>query len=656
MAYFDVVKDIDGKNYLAFENPKNDDPKRIGNRFDDFEILQKLGEGAFGKVFKVCSKLNNKIYAMKKLNIKELREDNPKAYQLALNETEFLSRLTNIANQPHIIKYYRHFVEGDFLYIVIEFIENGDMENYIETHKRIGQHIPEEQLWSIFLQCMEGLAFVHEKGVIHRDIKPANLLVDNNMNVKLGDFGVSAVKINNNDEGNQYLNGIYDFSKAPDEMRSHGTYVGTRPYMAKEILEENEYDQKVDVYAMGVSFFEMCYYHLPKRCRKKRDAYGNYTFIFEKIEEPGDANVHYSQELINIINLMLEEDKNKRQTSQFIYDLIKKEFSKKFTNDSSIDAITRCLYSFKELSKYYLNLPKPGKQIKPVTQAFIKCLNAFTQASLKDWFDSIKTFKEVLCTESSKFDITKEIEPKIFLAFLLHTLHNEDNGNIREQNKNNQYYINSGEEQAKTSKEEMLIYFGNEFLPQFNSYISKKFLGLMKTKNICGICKINTYSFDSSFFITFDLEKILTVGQNIMVGGLDIQKCFYFQNNYNKMTEKYCSKCLQRTNHIEFKQFYSCPELLIIYIQRGIDYTIRNPVLFPQMLNLNNYVESGGKMFRLAGCINRNHDTTKFYSIVNFNNSYYRCEGSYIKTINPNEVFMDLKGEMIMVFYEAINN
>ena len=111
-----------------------------------------------------------------------------------------------------IFYYYRHFVEGDFLYIVIEFIENGDMENYIETHKRIGQHIPEEQLWSIFLQCMEGLAFVHEKGVIHRDIKPANLLVDNNMNVKLGDFGVSAVKINNNDEGNQYLNGIYDFS------------------------------------------------------------------------------------------------------------------------------------------------------------------------------------------------------------------------------------------------------------------------------------------------------------------------------------------------------------------------------------------------------------------------------------------------------------
>ena len=196
---------------------------------------------------------------MKKLNIEKLRNDSMKAFQLALNETSFLEGLSH----PRIIKYYKNFYEGNFLYLIIEFVENGDMKGYIEANKIFSKHIPEEDLWNIFLQCMEALSYVHSMGVIHRDIKPANILVTNNMAIKLGDFGVSALK--NKGEDDQYINANYNMFKNQSEMQDHGTFVGTRPYMAKEMLDENEYDQKVDVYSMGVSFFEMCYYHIPKK-------------------------------------------------------------------------------------------------------------------------------------------------------------------------------------------------------------------------------------------------------------------------------------------------------------------------------------------------------------------------------------------------------
>ncbi len=648
MSFFDVIRDIDGKTFLALENKVHEEPNRIGSRFDDFEILQKLGEGAFGKVFKVCSKLNNKIYAMKQLNIRELRDENPKAYQLTLNETAFLSELTNSSNQTNIIKYYKHFVEGDYLYIIIEFIENGDMEGFIEAHQKIGQHIPEEELWNIFLQCMKGLAYVHKMGVIHRDIKPANLLMDNNMTIKLGDFGVSAVKIN--DESTQYTNANYNFNKAADEMQYHGTVVGTRPYMAKELIEQNEYDQKVDVYAMGVSFFQMCYYHVPKTVKRQRDAHGNYEYVFVKVEEPGDADVHYSKELLDIINLMLEEDKNKRQTSQYFLELIKKEFSKKYTSNTSIDAIMRCLYSFKDLTKYYLSLKN---QLKPVTKAYVACLNSFTKATLKDWFDSIKYFRELLSTQNTKFDKAKEIDPKSVFAFLIHKLHNELNDVVSQNNKMNQYFMNSGEEKAITSPSEMLISFGNEFLSKFNSFVSHKFLGLMKITEICSMCNLMTYSFNSYFLVPFDLEKLRN--QNMLAGPINLEQSFFIQNNSIKMNEKYCIKCLTQTNHNRYKQFYSVPDFLVISVQRGIDYSCKFPVLFNEFMDLSNCVESGGKRFKFVGCVNRNYVNEKYYSVFSFNNAYFKCEGLDIKkVINPSEVFGDSKGELIMIFYEAI--
>lgn len=347
---------------------------------------------------------------------------------------------------------------------------------------------------------------------------------------------------------------------------------------------------------------------------------------------------------------MLEEDKDKRKDSKFFLDMIKKEFSKKYRSNSSIDAIMRCLYSFKDLTSYYQNL-KAYLDRMPITKAYINCLNSFTKQNLQCWFDSIKYFREILCTENTKFDKSKEIDPKLVLAFLIHQMHNEINDNISQNRIMNQHYINSGEEIVKVSKEEMLYIFTNKLLPKFNSYISRKLLGFMKTTNICSMCNIKTYSFIGTFLISFDLEKM----QKVMNVPLDIEKCFYFQNNYKNLIQKFCTKCLTQTNQAQFKQFYSAPDLLIILFQRGIDYSQKIPVSIKEVIDLSQLIESGGKKYKLVGFINRNSDTGKYYSIINFNNKYFKCEDNGVNGINPSNLFNDQKGELVMVFYEALN-
>ena len=644
MSNFDTINGVDGKEYLVFDSSELYDDSQIGDKSDDFEILRKLGEGAFGKVFKVRSKINNKVYAMKQLNVKAIKEDNLKAYQLTLNETSFLEGLSH----PHIIKYYKKFQEGDFLYIIIEFVANGDINGFIEAHKRFNKHIAEEELWNIFYQCMGALNYVHSLGVIHRDIKPANLLMDNNNIVKLGDFGVSALK--NKDENNQYLNGQYCPFKNKENMQYGGTFVGTQNYMAKEIMDKNDYDQKVDVYSMGVSFYEMCYFHIPKKVKREHGPNGDIIYSFEKIERPEDKNVHYSKELLNIIELMLEEDKNKRKTSKEILEMIKAEYSKKYEKNSSIDSIVRCLYSFTPLTNNFLNIPSFQYMNKPITKAYIECLQSVTKPSLLAWVNSIQYFRQTLCAENPKLEGTKEIDPRFVFAFFIKELHKELN-NPQQINVKNKHLIVSGEEASKTSKVEVMLKFVNDLSSKFNSIISNSFLGLMKLTNVCNQCKITTYSFNSFFFVTFNLENLL---KNKKMLELNLQEQFVNQKNFPTTNSLYCSKCLAKTLHICYKEYYSLPNLLIISIQRGITYNYKTPINIFQTLDLTNSVELRycKKIYNLVSLLGRTiiNGNEAFFSIFRIGNQWFHSIGTNIKEINFPSNYNSF-GDIIMLFY-----
>ena len=630
MKEIEEIKDINGKAYLSIGIKQEEEKKNIGNKFEDFEFLKELGRGNFGKVLKVSSKLNNKVYAMKIVDLEKLNNpENERAYQLALNESKFLTDLSH----PHIIKYYKSFKEGDYLYLIVENAENGDLADFMDAHKKSWNPISEEVLWSIFLQCMKGLAYVHKMGVIHRDIKLGNILMDNNMNIKIGDFGVSAVKKNKgeiNDNPNvKYLNASY--------MQYGKTYVVSKGYEPKEMREMREYDQKIDVYSMGVSFHELCFFRKPKKNGDINN--GN--------------NANYSEEMINIIKEMIEEDKEKRQSSEYFLEKIRNEFDKRYNRNTSIDAIVRCLFTFNDITTYFKNLNEDEIKDKPLTKAFKNCLINFTEKKICLYTDSIKYFREILCIENKKFDKTKEIDPKLVLDFLIMRLHNEMNINISLDNKANNYFIKSGEEKARTSKEEMLFIFQNKFLSLLNSYLSQKMMGLSKNVYICEKCKMKTYSFCGYFFVTIDLPNIIRYIPP------DIEHYFYIINKAYIYEEKYCTKCLVRTEHKKFKQFFTAPDYLIVIIQRGKNNECRIPFKLKTKIDLSDLIETQGKMYKLVGFINRSYEREKYTSFIEFqySNKWFKCEGESINGYNPNvykDMFNDSNGELVMAFYEAI--
>ena len=136
MSYLDTIKDADGNLYLSLEDPKKEaNISNKGNKPEDFEILRILGNGGFGQVFKVRSKIDNNIYAMKRMDLDYLREQGEKYVELAMREAPILLHLSH----PHVIKYYNHFNSKDnkYLYIITEYVPNGDLDNFIDAHKNL---------------------------------------------------------------------------------------------------------------------------------------------------------------------------------------------------------------------------------------------------------------------------------------------------------------------------------------------------------------------------------------------------------------------------------------------------------------------------------------------------------------------------------------
>ena len=165
-----------------------------------YEIIKILGKGGYGRVIQVKNKSDNKYYAIKEIIIRDEMKDKIKDIQ---KEADILSKF----NCNNIVKYYDSVKINDKFYIVMEYCDGQNLKDFINKKIKNNELIEENILYKIIKQICEGIKEIHNKNIIHRDIKLENIFMNDNMEIKIGDFGISK-QFNPNKEYTQTLNKV----------------------------------------------------------------------------------------------------------------------------------------------------------------------------------------------------------------------------------------------------------------------------------------------------------------------------------------------------------------------------------------------------------------------------------------------------------------
>eukprot|EP01111_Echinosteliopsis_oligospora_P013831 TRINITY_DN5063_c0_g1_i1.p1 TRINITY_DN5063_c0_g1~~TRINITY_DN5063_c0_g1_i1.p1 ORF type:complete len:474 (+),score=105.95 TRINITY_DN5063_c0_g1_i1:316-1737(+) len=196
----------------------------------EFQMLEKLGEGSYGSVWKAVHKQTGAVVAVKKVGIDNDLED-------LLKEIDFME---SCCDSPFIVKYYGKYFKDDELWIVMEFCGAGSV---CDIMKICDKTLTEDQIAVICRDVLEGLKYLHGKRKVHRDIKAGNILLNGKGAAKLADFGVSG--------------------QLSDTMAKRRTVIGTPFWMAPEVIQEVGYDEKADIWSLGITCIEMAESKVP---------------------------------------------------------------------------------------------------------------------------------------------------------------------------------------------------------------------------------------------------------------------------------------------------------------------------------------------------------------------------------------------------------
>jgi serine/threonine-protein kinase len=216
---------------VSASNPAAPEPTEIAGRF---EVVQKLGAGAFGTVYKARDKLLGRLLA-----IKTMRMEGLAASQAGLGEMlDRFRREAQVAAQlkhPSIVTIYDIGESEGRSYISMELIDGIGLDRVIAESGRI----PVERAAGLAAQVADALDFAHRNGVVHRDIKPANIMIEPGDRVKVTDFGIAKP------------------TDSAEHLTMTGSLLGTPSYMSPEQARGSALDGRSDLFSLGCVLYEM---------------------------------------------------------------------------------------------------------------------------------------------------------------------------------------------------------------------------------------------------------------------------------------------------------------------------------------------------------------------------------------------------------------
>ncbi|KAK8899914.1 serine/threonine protein kinase [Tritrichomonas musculus] len=269
---------------------------------EKYHLIQQIGEGSFGKVYKARRKYTSRMVAIKMIGKKGQTEDDLISFRREIT-------ILNNVDHPNIMRFLE-IIETDTDFCVVSELGRGDLFQIIHDN----QTLPEDVLQNVSAQLVSAMSYLHDNKIIHRDIKPQNILIGSNNSLKICDFGFARALSNTT----LFLRSIK----------------GTPLYMAPELVQERPYDEKIDIWSLGVILYELYYGKAPFYT----------TSIYKLIQMISNDPITWpgqiSDEFKDFLQVMLQKDPSHRATCKM---LMKHPFIK----NVKIDVLSDEMYRFK---------------------------------------------------------------------------------------------------------------------------------------------------------------------------------------------------------------------------------------------------------------------------------------------------------------------